>query len=312
MAPTPPSRASAAAPAPGRAAPVDPNAVQRALQRLTRADGAPWLHEEVARRMAERLAVIRLQPETVLQWWGWTGGGSTALRSAYPKALHRVAEPTGMLCERSREALRRPWWQSLRRAVPGQAVQHVDEVPAGEAGLIWANMMLHASEDPPATMSRWHRALAIDGFVMFSCLGPDTLKALRGLYRRAGWPPPAQDFVDMHDLGDMLVHAGFADPVVDQETLRLNWADGAAMLGELRSMGGNASPARCPGLRTPRWRAALEAALVGPGGDRPEASFEIIYGHAFKVAPRLPAGGETRVSLEEMRSLVKGRPASSR
>ena len=188
----------------------------------------------------------------------------------------------------------------------------MDEVPQGEAQLVWANMMLHASEDPPATIARWHRALAVDGFVMFSCLGPDTLKELRSLYRSAGWPPPAQDFVDMHDLGDMLVHAGFADPVVDQETLRLHWADGAAMLGELRSLGSNASPARFAGLRTPRWHSSLEASLVSSAQGRPEASFEVIYGHAFKAAPRLPHGGETRVSLEDMRSLVKGRPASSR
>ena len=69
-----------------------------------------------------------------------------------------------------------------------------------------------------ALFERWQRALAVDGFVMFSCLGPGTLRELRALYARLGWRAPAQDFIDMHDLGDMLVHAGFADPVMDQES----------------------------------------------------------------------------------------------
>ncbi len=92
----------------------------------------------------------------------------------------------------------------------------------------------------------------------------------------------------MHDLGDMLVQAGFADPVMDQETITLTWDSPQALLAELRSLGGNASPLRCAGLRTPRWRARL----LRPWNERAGAdgrlalAFEVVYGHAFKAAPR--------------------------
>jgi malonyl-CoA O-methyltransferase len=144
---------------------------------------------------------------------------------------------------------------------------------------------------------------------MFSSFGPDTLRDLRELYARLGWPTPTPAFVDMHDFGDMLVHAGFADPVMDQETLTLSWASPQAFLGELRTLGGNIAPDRMAGLRTPRWRERLEAelrSLAGPDG-RIAARFEIAYGHAFKALPRAQSGAPTTVSLEEMRALVRSR-----
>jgi len=163
-------------------------------------------------------------------------------------------------------------------------------------------------------MAQWQRALAVDGFLMFSCLGPDTLKELRSLYRRLGWSAPTQAFIDMHDIGDMLVHAGFADPVMDQEVIRLTWADAPSMLAELRTLGGNASPQRFAGLRTPRWQARLVEELQSlKGADgRLALSFELVYGHAFKAAPRPKLAGETSVSLDDMRAMMRSprtRPA---
>jgi malonyl-CoA O-methyltransferase len=144
---------------------------------------------------------------------------------------------------------------------------------------------------------------------MFSCLGPGTLRALRDLYLRMGWPPAMADFVDMHDLGDMLVHAGFADPVMDQEVITLSWDGPQALLRELRSLGANASPDRWAGLRTPRWRARLLAelgAMAAPDG-RIHMQFEVAYGHAFKAAPRAPLSAETTVSLDDMRTMVRSK-----
>jgi malonyl-CoA O-methyltransferase len=110
----------------------------------------------------------------------------------------------------------------------------------------------------------------------------------------------------MHDLGDMLVAAGFADPVLDQETLTLSWAGAEALLAELRQLGGNAAPDRFAGLRTPAWRRRLVAALEARAGadGRISLSFEIAYGHGFKAAPRLQ-GGEVAVSLDDMRAMVR-------
>jgi malonyl-CoA O-methyltransferase len=168
-------------------------------------------------------------------------------------------------------------------------------------------MMLHAVADPQALMLEWQRALAVDGFLMFSTFGPGTLQGLREIYSRLGWPAPHAPFVDMHDLGDMLVHAGFADPVMDQEVLTLTWPDAGALLRELRSLGGNADPRRMAGLRTPRWRERLCAelrALQGPDG-RLRLDFELVYGHAFKAAPKARMSAETTVALDEMRAMLR-------
>ena len=278
--------------------------MDRALRRLARQPEPPWLHGEVARRMAERLALVKLQPARIVDWWSWLGGGASLLREAYPKAEIVAVEPNDAWVQRQREAQRTPWWSLRRRGI--EVVRDGDALGA-PAQLVWANMMLHAVKDPPALISRWHAALAADGFVMFSTFGPDTLRELRDLYARLGWPAPTPAFVDMHDLGDMLLHAGFADPVMDQETLTLTWATSQALLAELRSLGGNIAPARMAGLRTPRWRARLEDALhalAGPDG-RLTASFEIAYGHAFKGLPRVRPGAPTTVSVEQMRTLIR-------
>ena len=282
-------------------------AVAHMLRRLARRPEPAWLHGEVARRMAERLALIRLQPQRIVDWWSSLGASESLLRAAYPKAAIVAVEPVAPLVERHRLAQRKPWWSPMR--LVGDAVQVVGEGEdlGSPAQLLWSNMMLHAVKDPPALMARWQRALAADGFVMFSCFGPDTLRELRALYARLGWPVPAAPFVDMHDLGDMLVHAGFADPVMDQESLTLSWATPQALLAELRTLGSNLASERMAGLRTPRWKARLERELqllAGADG-RPALTFEIAYGHAFKAGPRLQPGAPTTVSLDDMRALVR-------
>ena len=289
---------------------IDEVAVQRALRKLAKQASAPWLHQEVARRMAERLAIIKLKPERVVDWWSFTGAGADILTSAYPAAQRMEVEPSSALTLRSQQAHIKPWW-ALRRSEADRAMVIADD--AFEAALIkpaqlvWANMMLHAVANPPALLARWQRALSVDGFVMFSCLGPDTLRELSALYRRLAWPVPTMKFVDMHDLGDMLVRAGFADPVMDQEVLKLSWVDAPALLAELKTWGGNAAPGRTVGLRTPRWKDRLEAQLneLKAADGRIYLSFEIAYGHAFKAAPRTLPTTQTEVSLDSMRGLVR-------
>jgi len=283
---------------------IDAAALARASLRQASADDAPWLHGEVARRMAERLPVIRQQPETVIDWWAHAGGSQTVLAQAYPKArVLRVEAAAARPLNEPREA---PWWsvRHWRRAAPA-----LDEeaVPPASGQLLWANMMLHAVPDPEALMQRWRRALAVDGFLMFSTLGPDTLRGLRAVYRDAGWGVAHAPFTDMHDLGDMLVAAGFADPVMDQERLTLTWATPDALLGELRTLGGNADPARCAGLRTPRWRARLLDALRerATAEGRIALEFELVYGHAFNPPPRAKLAGETRVALDDLRAMAR-------
>ena len=275
--------------------------------------------------MAERLPVVRLQPQHIIDWGAHLGASRALLKQAYPRAAVMAVEPDEDRRAATALALQAPWWSPRRwrwrwRASAGLgasasagagagagSVFVEGDVGAAAAQLVWANMGLHGAINPQAVMAQWHRALQIDGFLMFSTLGPGTFDGLRALYQRAGWGVPHAPFVDMHDLGDMLVAAGFADPVMDQETLTLNWASAAALLAELRQLGGNVDPDRFAGLRTPRWRQQLctrLGATADPGG-RVSLSVEVVYGHAFRAAPKWHLGAETQVPLAELRSAVR-------
>ncbi len=289
----------------------DPAALARVQRRLLSQSSPPWLHAEVARRMAERLPLIRLQPPCVLDWCAGLGASRTLLERAYPQARVLAVEPTPSTREATARALQLPWW-SPRRLQGMPEVLLADEVGAERAHLLWANMVLHGSSDPLSTLRRWQQATAVNGFIMFSTLGPGSLAGLRALYARLHWPPPHAPFVDMHDLGDMLVEAGFADPVMDQETLRLTWPDGKALLTELRGLGANVHPQRMDGLRTPRWYQALLAGLQELAGadGRPALEFEIVYGHAFKPAPRARVAAVTTVAAADLQRMARaGRKA---
>jgi len=280
---------------------LDERALGHVLQRLQRAPASPWLHAEVARRMAERLPVIKLQPAVVLDWWSQLGSSQDVLRRAYPQARIVAVETDAPAVAEL------PWWSPKRWG--SQAVPPVAEaaVAAGGAQLVWANMMLHGAIDPQAVMQRWARALAVDGFLMFSTLGPGTFEWLSALYRAQGWPPPFAPFVDMHDLGDMLVHAGFADPVMDQEPVTLTWPDAGALLADLRALGGNVDPRRHAGLRTPRWRERLLQALAATAGadGRLSLQVELVYGHAFRPLPRPRLAATTEVPLADLRAMAR-------
>jgi malonyl-CoA O-methyltransferase len=287
--------------------PLDALALARVARRLLQAPAAPWLHGEVARRMAERLPVIRLQPHTVIEWGAFIGAGRALLAQAYPQARLLAVEPDARRRDATAAALARPWWSPRRWAAGAADVVLPDALAPGSGELLWANMALHGAPDPQAEMRRWQRVLAVDGFLMFSTLGPGSLAALRTLYEGQGWPPPFAPFVDMHDLGDMLVEAGFADPVMDQEQITLTWPTGAAALAELRALGGNVAVRRQAGLRTPRWQAQLAALLEAQAGARGRVAlgFEIVYGHAFRPPPRPRLAAETALPLDDMRAMVR-------
>ncbi len=271
---------------------------------------SPWLHEEVARRMEDRLQWIRLQPRTWVHWDAVRGGlqAHGLLARRYPQADCYVVQPQpGSAAQQAARALVPPAL-SLARWRGGKT--HVTEPADGTAQMLWANMALHMAGDPQALIARWHRALAVDGFVMFSALGPDTLRELRPVYDAMGWPPPAHEFTDMHDWGDMLVQAGFAEPVMDMERLVLTWESPQQLLAELRSLGANLHRERFPGLRGRRWKAALahelSARLSRPQENgRLALTFEVIYGHALKAAPRARVSEQSAVSLQDMRAMLR-------
>jgi malonyl-CoA O-methyltransferase len=289
-------------PAPAR---VDAVAARRALARLAGAaqlGEAPWLHQEAARRMAERLAWIKHQPREVLDWSAPAGASTELLGAAYPRALHRhVSEAlaTG--------AAPTAWWRRWLGRGGSQPVD-VAQIASAQAGLLWSNMRLHFAPDPLRLLRAWRQVLTPNGFLMFSTLGPGSLTVLRELYAAAGWGPAHAPFVDMHDLGDMLVESGFAEPVMDQETLTLRYSSADRLIDELHGIGANAAPERFTGLRTPRWRDRLYALLTEraePDG-RIALTVELVYGHAFVAAPGGPrVEAQTNIALNDMKLMLR-------
>jgi malonyl-CoA O-methyltransferase len=269
---------------------------------------SPWLHEEVARRMEERLEWIKLQPQSWAHWEPVRGGlqAHALLAQRYPDAACFVMEAHESNEEYAAKTIAKAWWHPARwRAKPTRFAKPAE----GGVQMLWANMALHMVADPQALMAQWHRALAVDGFVMFSCLGPDTMQELRKLYQALGWPAPSHEFTDMHDWGDMLAGAGFAEPVMDMERITLTFETPQRLLDELRGLGRNLHPQRFPGLRGRQWRKQLHQTLAGAPL---QLTFEIIYGHAFKPRPRLSVLPETVLSLAEMREALNQRKSYSK
>lgn len=283
---------------------IDPHAARRWAAHLP--DTSPWLHEEVARRMEERLHWIKRSPANWVHWAPLQGGRAVheQLVRRYPQAQCFVQEGSAAQTQSARQQLQQAWWKPARWLGPDTLF----EAPPQAVQMLWANMALHMEADPQALIQRWHGALAVDGFLMFSCLGPDTLRELRPVYAAMGWPEPSHAFTDMHDWGDMLVHAGFAEPIMDMERISLSYSSADTLLEELRGLGRNLHTDRFPALRGRTWRRtlckALEQSLRRPDG-RLELTFEVVYGHAFKPHPKLTIASETRVPLEEMRRSLR-------
>jgi malonyl-CoA O-methyltransferase len=282
----------------------------------------PWLHEEVASRMVDRLQWINLQPKAWTHWGAVRGGqqAHTTLLAKYPESVCFMPVAGEFIADTAiknivNTASSSSKWQLSKLSNLFKSAPKVNYTTPtdGAVDMLWANMHLHNALDPQVLIAQWHKAIATDGFLMFSCLGPDTLRELRGMYEKLGWPVPSHQFTDMHDWGDMLIQAGFAEPVMDMERIVLTYETPQKLLQDLRELGRNLHPDRFPALRGKAWKAKLEAALVehlaDPAEDgRLKLTFEVIYGHAMKPKPRVKLSEHSAVSLQDMREMLqKGR-----
>lgn len=262
-----------------------------ARRRFTRAAAtyasAARLEAEVGSRMLERLNYVKLAPRRILEAGCGPGRESAALLKRYPGAVLLELDFALPMLRRERN-----WFGRLRgRAGAVQLCGDLARLPlaAGSVDLVWSNMALHWAADPPAVLRELARVLADGGLVLFSTLGPDTLAELRA----AAGAARVHRFADMHDVGDALLAAGFAAPVMDAERLTVTYPGGEALLADLRASGQTLSaPARARGLAGRGFRGALGAALQARMRDgRLPVTFELVYGHAWKGAARRRADG---------------------
>jgi len=258
--------------------------------------------------MEARLQWMAAKPSQWVHWEPLRGGleAQTLLESRYPDAQCFLMESRQSSAREASIAMARPWWTVQHWRGPKRHWS----APGAPVQMAAANSALHMAPDPQATMAQWLALLAPDGFLMFSCFGPDTLAQMKHVHARHGWPAPSHEFTDMHDWGDTLVAAGFAEPVMDMERVDLSYSSPESMLNELRQLGRNLNIQRFPGLRGRAWRAQwLEAMKTGLASALEEGrltlTFEVVYGHAFKPQPRMNVAPQTTISLDEMRASLR-------
>jgi malonyl-CoA O-methyltransferase len=263
------------------------------------ADSSDFLAREVSKRMAERLDYIRINPQRILDVGCGTGRDFPALAQRYPHATRigiDFAAPLLALAHQKTGFMQRLLGtQRTARLICADA----ETLPLQRASvqMVWSNLMLNWLHEPMPALREMHRVLAVDGLLMFSTLGPDTLCELReALPAEAG--ERVHRFIDMHDLGDCLLHAGFAEPVMDMEVITLTYTELDGLLRELKDTGANnASTARPRSLTgTKSWQHARYAYERLRRAGRLPATFEIVYGHAWKTAPK---------KLEDGRSVIE-------
>ncbi len=278
--------------------------------------------------MIERLDLVRLTPSRVLDVGCGLGDGVRRLRVRWPQAEVIGLDLSPRRIEqaiRLDRPARQSWTQSLLQrfgarmqretaatsAAGSPAASPAPSAPLGRylvgdahqlpfqsssVDLLWSNLAFHWFDDVPAAIDQWYRVIRPNGLLMFSALGVDTLHELRqvGL--------TMQSLPDLHDIGDALVQAGFAEPVMDAQRLTVTWTDPATMLTELRGLGGDARRGRARGLATPRRRdAALKSAADRLRAQDPpdplSITFEVIHGHAWCGPTKRPPEGYSPIEF---------------
>jgi malonyl-CoA O-methyltransferase len=297
-------------------APIDLRRVRRMFADPARLADSDFLRREVASRMHERLALVRIAPRRVLDAGCGEGADLPLLQSRYTGA--QVIGLDGSAAMASESRMRQlAGLSSMQRLfakwLPGSPFGAQPAGPQPICGdfarlplathavdLVWSNLALHWHPQPDQVFAEWRRALSIDGLLMFSCFGPDTFKELRTAFAAADDEAHALSFVDMHDFGDMLVNVGFSTPVMDMETITVTYENVDKLLADVRAWGGNPLMTRRASLfGRAAWKRAMDSLRGMRGADgRIPLTYEVIYGHAFRPVQTKTAAGESIVKFD--------------
>ena len=271
---------------------IDKRQVRNAFERAAASyDQAAVLQREVGSRMLSRLDYIKHTPDVILDAGSGTGHGTRQLRLRYPGARMLAVDIAPAMHFQARPSV--SWWKQLL-AVRGNQTSYVcgdiEQMPLKDscADLVWSNLTLQWCNDVNHTLAEVHRVLQAGGLFMFSTFGPDTLKELRQAFRSADNYSHINRFTDMHDIGDMLVHNGFATPVMDMEYIVLTYDDVTSVMRDLKAIGAhNVTQGRRRGLTGKiSWQKGINQYETLRIEGKLPATFEVIYGHAWKLQPR--------------------------
>ncbi len=261
---------------------------------------AAVLQREVCTRALERLDLVKLEPGAIVDAGCGTGFAAQSLRKRYPRAtlVGLDIAPAMLHASRSRIPGWKKWIGSNREVFVCGDNERLP-IRSGRVDLLWSNLAFQWAADLTVVFTECQRVLRPGGLLMFTTFGPDTLKELRTATAGDG-KIHVNRFIDMHDIGDMMINAGFADPVMDMEYLTLTYADVGTLMRELKAIGAhNVALGRNRGLTGRRAHEELERRYEAFRRDgRLPATFEVIYGHAWKPQPRLGPGGRPVIDIK--------------
>lgn len=281
--------------------PIDKAAARCAFARAARGyDAVAVLQREIADRMLERLDYIRLEPGRVLDLGAGTGYALDGLLRRYAHAQVLALDFAESMLQQARQ---RGGWR--RRPLCLCADAESLPLAAGSVDLVFSNATLQWCNDLAQTFAECLRVLRPGGLFLFSTFGPDTLSELRSAWAAVDGDVHVSGFLDMHDVGDALVRARFADPVMDVERLTLTYERLAELMRDLKGLGAhNVATGRHRALTGRRRLIALEAAYerFREAGRLP-ATYEVVYGLAW-VPQQKPVGDGVTIPLEQLRAGV--------
>ncbi|MGB1257757.1 MAG: methyltransferase domain-containing protein, partial [Thiolinea sp.] len=182
---------------------LDPAKIRSGFERAVDSyDTYAFLQREVGRRLLERLELIRLQPDRVVDLGCSTGKTTEALLHKYPKAHVTGLDLALSMVHKTRRTGR--WWRR-----PSGICADAGRLPfkAGSIDMAVSNLMLQWCSDLPVVFTQLAQTLRPEGLLLFSTLGPDTLQELRFAWGQVDSYSHTSRFIDMHDVGDALLQA---------------------------------------------------------------------------------------------------------
>ena len=267
-------------------------------------DDADVVHSEGRRRLLERLQLVALDPTCVVDLGSATGKGSAELAAVFPNA--RI-----VAVDRSLPMLERTQARCVNLPRVAALLGDAERLPLADnsADLIFANLLLPWSL-PEAVFGEVARVLREGGLLSFTTVGPDTLAEVRRAWAGIDDAIHVHGFIDMHDIGDLALRAGLAEPVMDVDTLRVTYRDLTSLASDLRACGAiNVADGRRTTLTgRKRWSAFRDTLHASRHAGRFEVTVELVFGQAWGGGARPTRDhGETVISVEEMaRELKRG------
>ena len=280
---------------------LDKRQMRRSFERAASTyDQAAVLQQEIGARALERLDLVKLDPVAIVDAGCGTGFAAPSLRQRFPRALLIELDiaPAMLHAARSRRPRWKKWLGGTREVfVCGDNEQL--PIRSGAVDMVWSNLAFQWAHDLPTVFAECQRILRPGGLLTFTTCGPDTLQELRTASAGDG-RIHVHRFIDMHDVGDMMVGAGFADPVMDMEYLTLTYTDVRTLMRELKAMGAhNVAAGRNHALTGKRALEDIEQRYESFRRDaRLPATFEVVYGHAWKPLPRMSPGGRPVIDIK--------------